>query len=217
MRGIVFVGAKDLAGADHVDGHVTAEQGAHLNRRGLGAQQFAVGRRIDEQRVGQAAGRMHLRHVQRVEVQPFRFEFGPLDDLPTHRDEDIRHVVQQRGHRMQCADRMQVDRQRHVDPLGQQRRLEFGRIHLSLPGGQRLIHPPTGLTDQLAGVLSLARLECPDGAVRQRQRRLLARMVDAHLLELRAGLGGGDGVQCRVDQAEHVLGVEWVGLTICDG
>lgn len=118
---------------------------------------------------------------------------------------------------MQRPHRVQVYRQRHVDPLGQQGRLQLGGVHLGLAGGQRLVDPATGLTDQLTGVLALARFELSDGPVRQCQRGLLTGVVDAYLLEFGAGHGGGDGVQRRVDQAEHVPGIEWIGLAICVG
>ena len=75
-------------------------------------------------------------------------------------------------------------------------------LELGLPGGERLVDGAPGLADALAGVLAGLRRQRADLAVGQRQRRPVAGVVDAHLLELGQVRGPRDG---RKGLVAHLL------------
>ena len=75
-------------------------------------------------------------------------------------------------------------------------------LELGLPGGERLVDGSPGLADALAGILAGLRRQRADLAVGQRQRRPVAGVVDAHLLELGQVPGPRDG---RKGLVAHLL------------
>jgi len=215
MGRVVLVGTVDLARADDVDRQVTAQQSTHLDRAGLGPQQLVIGRRLDEQGVRQPARRMIGADVERVEVQPFRLEFGSFGYFPAHGDENVAHVVDQRGDRMQGPFGMHVDRKRDVDAFGLQGGRQFGRVELVLPGRHCSVHRAAGLSNELAGVFALAGLQLADSTVRQGKRRFVAGMIDAHLLELGGGRCGADSCERGINQSHDLADIERIGVLVC--
>ena len=75
-------------------------------------------------------------------------------------------------------------------------------LELGLPGGQRLVDRSPGLAHALAGLLAGLRRQRADLAVGERQRRAVAGVVDAHLLELGQVGGPRDG---RKGLVAHLL------------
>ena len=92
--------------------------------------------------------------------------------------------------------------QRDVDGLLDQHPLLVLDLELGLPGRQRLVDGAPGLADALAGVLAGLRRQRADLAVGQRQRRPVAGVVDADLLEARQVLRPRDG---RKGLVAHLL------------
>ena len=103
-------------------GGFCAEHGAHLHRRGVGAQQQtrAVRLRIEEERVVHVARRMVLRKIELGEVVVVGLDVGTFGDGKAHVGEDRGQFVGHLGDRMHAADfeRRLAHRQRHVDALG---------------------------------------------------------------------------------------------------
>ena len=104
---------------------------------------------------------------------------------------------------MPAAATATVGGQRDVDGLLDQHPLLVLGLEHGLTGGDGLVDRTTGLTDALTGLLAGLRGQRADLAVGQRQRRAVAGVVDAHLLEgVQVGRGGDrleGGVPGRLD------------------
>ena len=99
---------------------------------------------------------------------------------------------------MQGSTRTTRDWERHVDALSHERGGQLGGGEFLLTGGHGLVDGPAGLADALAGLLAGLRRQRADLAVGQGQRRGVAGMVEACLLQLGSRPGGRDGSQRRV-------------------
>ena len=92
-------------------------------------------------------------------------------------------------------------------------RLQPGKMFLvdfqhGLPGGERLVDRASGLADALAGVLAGLGRQRADLAVGEGERRPVAGVVDADLLEGVEVGGGGDRGQGRLAHLVDLLGLE---------
>ena len=103
-------------------GGFCAQHGAHLHRRGVGAQQHAraVRLRVEEERVVHVARRMVFREIELGEVVVVGLDVRPFGDGEAHVGEDRGQFVGHLGDRMDAADlgRRLAHRQRDVDALG---------------------------------------------------------------------------------------------------
>ena len=75
VRGVHFFVAKNAAGRDHPQRRPQLLHAAHLHRRGVRAQQMAVG---EPKGVLHVARRMFRRNVERVEIVIFGFDLGTV-------------------------------------------------------------------------------------------------------------------------------------------
>ncbi len=100
--GLVAVAAIGAARADDADRRLLAQHGSHLHRRGVGAQQppFAVGLRVEEERVVHLPGRVTDREVQGREVVEVALDVRAFGHRETHIGEDRRDLVRDLADRM---------------------------------------------------------------------------------------------------------------------
>ena len=125
---LVAVAAIGAARRDDADRRLLRQHGAHLHRRGVGAQQEAraVRLRIEEERVVHLARRMRFRDIELGEVVIVGLDIGPFGDSKAHIGENRGQFVDHLGDRMDAADleRRLAHRQRDVDALGVEARLQ---------------------------------------------------------------------------------------------
>ena len=183
VRGVVLVGAEHPARADDVDRRLAGQHRARLHRRGVRAQHDRVLGRLGPEGVLHGARRVVGAEVEGVEVQPLGLDDRALGDLPAHRHEDVGDPLGQRRDRVPGAARAAVPGQRDVDGLLDQHPLLVLGLEHGLPRGERLADRAAGLADALAGVLAGLRRQRADLAVGQRERRAVAGVVGADLLE----------------------------------
>ena len=99
-------------------------------------------------------------------------------------------------------------RQRDVDGLLDQHPLLVLGLEHGLPGGERLVDGAAGLADALAGLLARLRRQGADLAVGEGQRRAVAGVVEAHLLEGVEVGGVRDRGERRVAHRLDLVGLE---------
>ena len=109
---------------------------------------------------------------------------GTFGDLPAHGDEDVRHLVHQGGDGVHGTDRGQVDGDRHVHPLGDQRAGQLVGGDLGLAHLERRVDLAAGPSDARAGLFPGLRRQGPDLAVGEGDRRAVGGVLDPRLLEL---------------------------------
>src|SRR6266545_3754081 len=95
---VQLVGAVHAPRADDVDRRPAVEHDPRLDRRRMGTQHQI--RLVDVEGVHHGARRMVGCDVQRVEVEPFELDLGPLGDLVAHADEQVADALHQRGQRV---------------------------------------------------------------------------------------------------------------------
>ena len=135
-----------------------------------------------------------------------------LGDLPAHRDEDVGDQLRAGRDRVPGAERGPVGGQRDVDGLlDQHPRLGLG-LELGLAGGERLRDGAAGLADPLARLLAPVGRQRADLAVRQRQGRSVAGVLDPDLLQLLEVGGGRDRGERGVARGVNLLGLHGVDL-----
>ena len=174
VRRVELVGAEDPADRGDVDRHAALEEGAGLDRRGVGAQDEAALGRVDVEGVLHLPGRVVGVEVQGVEVEPLRLDLGSLGDLPAHPDEQVGDALRHQLDGVAAAERAAARGQGDVDGLlGEDPLVALG-LELGLAGGERLGDPAAGLADALAGLGLRARGQRPDLAVGERERALVA-------------------------------------------
>ena len=208
VRGVELVGAVDLARAHHVHRKRPVEHGPDLDRRRVRTENDVALHVADEQRVGGAARGVVRADVQGVEVQPGRLGLRPFRDLPAHRDEDIAEGIHERGDGMYGADGDDVDRNRDVDPLLDQRPLELGGADLSLTRREGLLDLAASLAHASAGFLAGGGRQRTDLTVGERERRPVPCVREPCGLELGHRRGRGERGERLVDHGLDGLGAE---------
>jgi hypothetical protein len=122
--------------------------------------------------------------VEGVEVEPLGLEDGALGDLPAHRDEHVRDQLGAGGDRVPGASGAAVGGQCDVDGLLDQHPLLVLGLEDDRARGERLVDGAPGLSDALAGLLARLRRQGADLSVGQGERRAVAGVLEANLLEL---------------------------------
>ncbi len=131
---------------DDPDRRVERLHRAHLDRAGVGAQDRAVGGRLqrpitrplgDVDRVPQVARRMVGRDVQRLEVHRVGLDLRPLEHLEAEAVQDLAQIALDRHRGMEMPDADRAARRGHVDrlgcqPLGRLTALERGQLRADL-------------------------------------------------------------------------------------
>ncbi len=142
--GLVAIAAIGAARADDADRRLLAQHGAHLHRRGVGAQQQAraVGLLREIEGVVHVPGRMAFREVQLGEVVVVGLDVGTFRHREAHVGEDGGELVDHLGDRMHAAGlgRRLAHRQGDVDGLGVEAGIERG-------GGKRVLARGDGGAD----------------------------------------------------------------------
>ena len=172
------------------------QHGADLHRRGVGAQQHAraVFFRIEEERVVHLPRRMAFGEIQLGEVVIVGFDVRTFGDRKSHVGEDRREFVHHLAERMNPAllgGRL-AQRQRDVDGLGCQPRVECRGFQDIAARGQRLRHGVLGEIDRRTLGLAFVRRHLAERGQQRGDRTLLAEGADAHGLERGFVAGGGD-------------------------
>ena len=150
---------------------------AHLHRRGMGAQQYALGlARLQVEGVEHASRRVVRRHVESLEIVPVVLHLGAFGDLETHGDEDVLQFVADLGHEMGMAPgdgRAQALGQRpvaggekpggfaQVEPLGTGLAGRLLGRQLGAAAVVELLELGPGLLEGLAQTAPVVRLEVP--------------------------------------------------------
>jgi hypothetical protein len=124
----VMVGAIGPPRHDHPDRRLLAQHGAHLHRRGMGAQHppplGRTGARLMKrghiERIHVLARRMMGWNIQRAEIAPIILDIRPLGDRESHGAEDRRHFLHGPADRMDQPQRRHRGRQADIHPLAGQ-------------------------------------------------------------------------------------------------
>ena len=90
-------------------------------------------------------------NVQRIEVEPLRFEFRTFDDAVPDRDEGIGDVLTDGVDRVACPDRFPVVEHGDVHAFGGENALAFGLFEVGFARLEGLVHLTTGGPHRLAG------------------------------------------------------------------
>ena len=212
VRGVELVGAEHATRSEHVERQLALEHRADLHRARVRAQHEVRLGRVDEERVLHGARRVIGVEVQRIEVEPLALDLGALGDLPAHSREDVAHPVLQQRERMPRAGREPRRQRRDVDGLGGELRGGLGLDDLGLAGGERLVDAAAGAADELAesGLLLVGHVA--QLGVQERQRRLLAGVLGADLLQRGRVAGRRDGREGCVDRRLHGALGDFTGL-----
>jgi hypothetical protein len=200
VRGIQLVGAIGLAHRGDVHRQLARQQRAHLHRAGVRAHHQVALHRLDVERVLQGARRVVLVEVQGVEVVPLVLELGALADLPAHRDEQVAHLLHEKGEWMASA---ASPARRHLgDVQGFAR--ELGGLlrgeDRALLRRQRRVHLRARLADELARRRLLIRGHVAQRGIELRERRVLPRVRGARGLQTRGIAGGRDRGERGIDR-----------------
>ncbi len=179
---------KTRPGRDDVDRRRAGQHRARLHRAGLGAQHEVVLGRLGPEGVLHGAGRVVGAEVEGVEVQPLGLDERPLGDLPAHRDEDVGDPLGQHRDRVPgalgaCGPTGRVTSTVSSTSI----RASASTSSSAWRCGERLVDRAARLADALAGVLAGLRRQRADLAVGQRERRAVAGVLGADLLEGRRG------------------------------
>ena len=169
--GLVGIAAIGAARNDDADRRLLRQHGAHLHRRGVGAQQQprAVGLRVEIERVVHVAGRMALGEIELGEVVVVGLDVRPFGDGETHVGEDRGEFVDHLADRMHAPDLggRFAHRQRDVDRLGVEARVERGALERLAPRRERAVDAILEAVDERTLQLALVRRH---GAERFQQR-----------------------------------------------
>ena len=172
------------------------QHGAHLHRRGVGAQQQAraVRLRIEEERVVHVARRMVFREIELGEIVVVGLDVRPFGDGKAHVGEDRGQFVDHLGDRMDAADlgRRLAHRQGDVDALGVEARFERRVLERLAARGERCVDAILQPVDQRPLGLALVRRQRAERLQQRGERAALAESCDARRFERRVVAGGGD-------------------------
>ena len=126
--GLVRIAAIGAARRDDAKRQRGVLHGAHLHRRGVGAQQLplAVGAGREVEGVVLLAGRVLGRNVERREVVEVVLDVGAFGDGEAHVAEDRDDLVQHLADRVDTALQRRPDGKRDIDALVGEPRLDGG-------------------------------------------------------------------------------------------
>ncbi len=207
LRGVGGVGidAIGAARADDADRRRLRQHGAHLHRRGVGAQQFprTVLPRIEEERVVHLPCRMAFREIQLCKIVIVGLDVWSFGDRKSHVGEDRGDLVHHLAERVDSARFGEglAQRQGDVDGLGGKPCVECCRFQNVAPRGQGLRNRVPGKIDRRTLRLAFVRRHFAERCEQRGDRALLAERGDAH------GFKGGF-VACGGDLAKD-LGFEF--------
>ena len=200
VSGVELVGAEGAPDRDDVDRQLALQQGAHLHRGGVGAQQLPGVFRRDVEGVLFAARGMVGREVQGVEVELLGFDLRPLGQFPPHRDEGVGDVFGQDRDGVPRAGRLSRRGQRDIDAFGHQ----HGRVPLGAQHRQAFVVAALGFAagdvDPLAGIGAFFLGQAAQRLSRQRQRRAVTEVLGFGVRERIQTVGVCDGLLGGLDR-----------------
>ena len=177
-------------------GGLLRQHGAHLHRRGVGAQQHAraVFLRIEEEGVVHFPRRMAFGKIQLGEIVVVGLDVRTFGDRETHVGEDRVDLFEHLAQRMNaaCFGRRLAQRQRDVDRSRGQPRIERRRLQDVAARGQRLGDLVLGEIDRRTLRLALVRRHLAERRQQCGDRAFLAERADTHRFERGLVGGGGD-------------------------
>ena len=142
------VGPVHAPGHHHVDRRLLELHRAHLHRRGVGAQQHALGQ--VEGVLGQPR-RVLGRMVERGEVVVVELDLGALEHREAEPHEDVLHPAPDLRDQVEVAHReRRVAGERHVDAVLGEPALKLRRAQLRVPGLDQPLERPAHLVGPLA-------------------------------------------------------------------
>jgi len=210
----VGVAPVDLAGAQHVHRRALLLHDAHLDGRGVGAQQHAAVGVHDRFRhgltllddpegvVGGARG-VARRRVERREVVIVELDLGTLGDAVAEADEDVLDLAHGLGDEVLVAGRERLAGQGDVDALVCQR----GRERLALELDLALVYQHLEvLAHQVAALAHERTLRGRDAGDRAQvvgERALAAQDVDARLLQRGQVVRAQDGLAAALEDGRE--------------
>ena len=191
VRGIRRVGAVDAARHDDVDRRRLRLHRPHLHRRGVRAQEYALGQ---VERVPGRPGGVLGRMVQRGEVVVLVLDLRALEHREAEADEDVLHAAPDLGHQVQAAGGLRrVAGQRHVDAVFGQAAVQLRRLEFRGALAEQLFERHPHLVRGLAHRPALVCRQLADRAERRGELRLPAEVAHAQLLERGAVTRFADG------------------------
>ena len=199
VRRVELVGAEHPTGGDDVERHAAVEQRAHLHGARVRAQHEVALDGVDEEGVLHRPRGMVGVEVEGVEVEPLVLELGPLRDLPAHADEDVAHLLHERGERMAGTLCPQGGNRRDIEGLGREPRLLLRDGELALARADRLGDAAASLADELAELGLLLGGHLAQSGVELGERRGLPRVGRLGRLERGSVVGAGDRGERRLD------------------
>ena len=205
----VRVAPVHLAEAEHVDGRLLLLHDAHLDGRGVGAQQDAavgvhdrLGHRLalldDPERVVGGARGVARRRVERREVVVVELDLGAFGDAVAEADEDVLDLAHGLADEVLVAGREGLAGQGDVDALVGQRGGERFALELRFTLLHELLELLADEVAALADQRALLGRQARDGAQELRQRALAPQHLDARLLQRREVRGAQDRVPAGV-------------------
>ncbi|MNF81348.1 hypothetical protein D3C84_636170 [compost metagenome] len=178
--GDIRVAAVDAAGADDADRRLLRLHGAHLHRRGVGAQQHV---RVEIEGVVHCPGRVVAGNVERFEVVVVVFDLGAFGDAVANAGEELLDALQGAGNRVQATGGLAAARQGHVDTLGRELGGQCCLLKRLFAGVQGVLNALLGGIDQGADLGTLLCRQVAQGLHHLGQLALLAKVVNANLLQ----------------------------------
>ena len=188
-RGVGLVGVAPIGAArdDHPDRRLLGQHGAHLHRRGMGAQQQprAVGLGVEEEGVVHLAGRMALGEIELGEIQVVGLDVGTFRDRETHVGEDRGELVHHLADRMHAADLGEAlaHRQGDVERLGVEALIERRGLEELAARRNRGADLILEAVDERPLLLALVRAHGAQRLEQRGDRSALAERRDPHRLE----------------------------------
>ena len=144
-----------------------------------------AGEVADVERVRQAARGVVRRRVERGEVVVVQLDFRAFRDVIAEADEDVGDLAHHLVDEVDVTRRAPASRQRHVDRLRGDPRLQGGRAEDPAPLVQRRFERGSDLVRDLAHRWPLLCRQPAEAAEDRRERALLAEVRHAHGLESR--------------------------------
>src|SRR5690606_30398065 len=200
--GDIRVAAIHASRADDADRRLPAFHGAHLHRRGVGAQQH-VG--VEVEGVVHGPGRVVAGNVERFEVMVVVLDFRTLGHAVADMGEELLDALLGAGHRVQAARGLAAARQGDVDTFGGQPGLQRGGFQLRLARGEGALDLVTGGIDARAGLGALLGGKLAEGLHLQGYFALLAQVLDPDLFEGVGVCAALHGLQRLGDQCIEIF------------
>ncbi len=178
--GLIVVVTIDAARRDNTDRRLLVFHGADLHAGGLRTQQASG---IEPESVVVSARRMVTRNIQRIEVVVIVFDFRARRHGKAELTEETFNTVDGASNRMQAAVFNAATRQRDVNGLCGQTRIQRCAFQFSFTRVQRLLHLLFRLVDDRTGCRTLFRRQLTQGGHLQGQMPFFTQVFHADVVQ----------------------------------